>query len=177
MTDIDDVRSCHESQRRSDITPDALWPEIGFRRPDELLRRGPDGPPALADDELCVIRREDGDDCYLRATLILPIVGGSGCMVYGPWAQVCACSFCDYCDRFDDPDHRVRYPGGLATAIPGYDDVLGLPLQVVTQGAQRPRLVPEPDVDHPLVRDFYDGITGAEAELRLRSLLLIRQRP
>lgn len=47
-----------------------------------------------------------------------------------------------------------------------------MPMRVTTRGAYRPFVEPDPDVDHSLVRDFYDGISFEEAELRIRSLLL-----
>lgn len=47
-----------------------------------------------------------------------------------------------------------------------------MPVQVITRGEMRPLLVPDSTFGHPLVRDFYDGITRTEAELRIRSMLL-----
>ena len=56
--------------------------------------------------------------------------------------------------------------------IPGYEDTLNIPVDVVIQpGLQRPTLEPHPDHDHPLVRDFHQGITLEEAEARIQKMM------
>ena len=47
-----------------------------------------------------------------------------------------------------------------------------MPVLVRSQGHLRPVVVPDPAVEHPLVRDVHEGITREEAELRIRSFLL-----
>lgn len=174
MTGIDfDCAHCGTSYEGTDGTPGHPWPALGFRRPDPFLdldeagRRG-----AQADDDLCVIHRRERTDCFLRANLSVAVTGEDRFLEYGPWAQVDEACFSDYVHHVDDPLHARTYVGTLATAVPGYREIETVPVRIRTRGLHRPEIIPDPTFDHLLVRDYYDGITRAEAELRIRSFLL-----
>lgn len=149
------------------------WPALSFHRPDPYLELTPEEQErAHADDDLVVIDWGDQVDRFIRVTLSLPVIGHQRTLEYGPWVSLSEQSFTDYVDHWDDPDHHAHYFGWLSTAIPGYEFPQPLAMRVTTRGDLRPFLEPDPEVDHPLVRDFYDGISYEEAELRIRSLLL-----
>lgn len=175
MTGIDyDCAYCGEHHQGTDGSQADPWPALGFRRPDPYLdldtrsRR----MSAQATDDLCVIERGTRSDCFVRAILPLPIIGETISLEYGPWVQIGVGSYLDYVEHYDDPHHAQDYAGQLATALPGYTNPLSVPVQVITRGEMRPLLVPDSTFGHPLVRDFYDGITRTEGELRIRSMLL-----
>jgi hypothetical protein len=150
------------------------WPALGFHRPDPYLLLTPHERErhARATDDLCVIDRPGGQDCFVRGLLPLPIVGEPCILEYGPWVAVSASSFTDYVENYERADHREHYAGHLATAIPGYSRSAAVPAQVDTQGMFRPQVVPDSTFGHALVRDFYDGITRKEADLRVRETML-----
>src|SRR5699024_1173091 len=60
----------------------------------------------------------------------------------------------------------------LATALPGYEAAMTVPVLVSTRGPYRPMITPDSTFDHPLVRDFHGGVTRREAELRIRAFQL-----
>ncbi|GAA1487354.1 DUF2199 domain-containing protein [Brachybacterium sacelli] len=175
MAGIDfDCAYCGEHHRDTDGSASSPWPALAFRRPDPYLDLDTHARRfhARATDDLCVIDRDRGPDCYVRVTLSIPIRDEEITLEYGPWASVGEGSYLDYVEHYEDPDHREHYAGQLATAIPGYSHPFSVPVQVITRGMQRPVIVPDSTFGHALVRDFYDGISRTEAELRIRSMLL-----
>lgn len=59
----------------------------------------------------------------------------------------------------------------LANHMPDYDND-DIKLTVVTnQESERPAVFPHQSQDHPLVHDFYQGISFAEAERRIIKML------
>lgn len=174
MTGIDfDCPHCGDHFHDTDGTAQSPWPALTFRRPDPYLElTDRERRASQADNDLCVIHRSDHTDCFVRVVMSVPIIEQDRTLEYGPWARVSAFSFEDYLRHYERPDHRATYAGHLATAIPGYRDALSVPVQVLTRGLVRPEIVPDSTFEHPLVRDFYDGITRKEAELRIRSMLL-----
>lgn len=175
MTGIDfDCEHCGEHHEGTDGTATSPWPVLAFRRPDPYLELGTHARRfhAQATDDLCVIHHGGRPDCFVRVILSMPIIGEAVTLEYGPWAGLSGVSYEDYVEHYDDPDHREHYSGQLATAIPGYPNPFAVPVQVITRGMSRPLIVPDSTFGHPLVRDFYDGITRREAELRIRSTLL-----
>lgn len=42
---------------------------------------------------------------------------------------------------------------------------------VTKTGNDRPEIFPHEDFDHPFVKDYYEGITKAEAEKRINAIL------
>lgn len=175
MAGIDfDCAYCGEHHHGTDGSAASPWPALGFHRPDPYLELDTHARRfhARTTDDLCLIERGEGIDCFLRAILSLPITGEQITLEYGPWAAVSEAGYLDYAEHYEDPAHRELYAGQLATAIPGYEQPFAVPVQVITRGLERPLLVPDSTFGHALVRDFYDGISRREAELRIRSMLL-----
>ncbi|HEX4875704.1 MAG TPA: DUF2199 domain-containing protein, partial [Chitinophagaceae bacterium] len=65
--------------------------------------------------------------------------------------------------------------GWLSNDIPEYEIPEGsIPTTVFTRkDGLRPEVVPHKDFDHQLVRDYYEGITKAEAEKRIQTMVKI----
>lgn len=91
---------------------------------------------------------------------------------YGIWVSLSEASFNDYNDNYDNENHVTTYFGWLSSNLIGYDDTLGIPTNVNTrEGNDRPEVVPHKDQDHPFVRDYYNGISKEEAELRIKKAI------
>lgn len=175
MTGIDfDCPCCRTSHRDTDGSRTRPWPALAFRRPDAYLELTPSQlRSAQSTDDLCLIEGPDRTDCFVRAVMSLPIIQDPvRRLEYGPWISVSGSDFADYVEHYEDDRYRAAYAGHLATALPGYRAVSTVPVLVRTQGRFRPVISPDSTYDHPLVRDFHDGITRQEAELRIRSFQL-----
>lgn len=175
MTGIDfDCPCCRTSHRETDGSPLRPWPALAFRRPDPYLDLVPAHlHHAQATDDLCIIARPDRTECFIRAVMSFPVVQDPvRRLEYGPWVSVSGGDFDNYVAHYEDGAHRATYSGHLATALPGYEAVDTVPVLVRTRGAYRPMLSPDSTFDHPLVRDFHNGVTREEAELRIRAFLL-----
>lgn len=175
MTGIDfDCPCCRKTFRGTDGTSEHPWPALGFRRPDPYLELTlPELHHADATDDLCWIARPDRTDFFVRAVMTIPIRDDPARQLdYGPWVSIGESDFLAALEHVEDPGHRAVCAGRLATALPDYDEVTAVPVLVRARGLARPEIVPDPDFDHPLVRDVQEGITRAEAELRIRAFLL-----
>ena len=81
-------------------------------------------------------------------------------------------SFENYLENFDDQKEENQYFGWLSNYIPQYEFSNSIPTTVVTKtGNERPEIFPHKDFDHPFVKDYYEGITKAEAEKRINAIL------
>jgi hypothetical protein len=119
--------------------------------------------------DFCVITHPDQTDRFIRAVLYQKVIGDCRQLEYGLWTSLSEKSFNDYVENFNDENHEAQYFGWLSNNLPDYKFKESIPLTVVTQGGNaRPKLTPYEDVDHPFVRDYYNGITKKEAERRIR---------
>lgn len=175
MTGIDfDCPCCRTSHHDTDGSRLRPWPALAFRRPDAYLELTESRRHnAQATDDLCLIRWPDRTDCYIRVVMSLPITQDPVRRLdYGPWVSVSESDFNECLEHYEDDSYRAAYGGHLATALPGYRSVTTVPVLVRTRGRFRPVISPDSTFDHPLVRDFHDGITRKEAELRIRAFQL-----
>jgi hypothetical protein len=68
--------------------------------------------------------------------------------------------------------NETKYFGWLCNRIPEYRFDESIPVTVFTRlHGQRPEIIPHQGIDHPFVRDYYEGITKAEAEKRITDML------
>src|SRR5699024_12181676 len=87
---------------------------------------------------------------------------------YGPGVSREPRDFDDYVEHYEDDCSRATYSGRLATALPGYEAAMTVPVLVSTRGPYRPMTPPDSTFDHPLVPGFHGGATRREAELPIR---------
>jgi hypothetical protein len=81
-------------------------------------------------------------------------------------------NFDDYKVNYHNEEHEASYFGWLSNQLPGYENTTNIPISVFTRtGNHRPQVVPHEDFDHPLVKDYYNGISKAEAEWKINEML------
>lgn len=125
----------------------APWPH-GLRGDRDELRVGTDQLTADA----CRL----GDSRFVRAVLILPVIGTNATFAYGPWASV-------HPDSFEAALTGNGFEGcfaWLANRLPGWDTEHPLPCNLLPGPAgDRPRLEIHASCGHPLAQAQRDGIT------------------
>lgn len=175
MTGIDyDCAGCgcrHEGTDGSEANP---WPLLDFPRPEALLAMGPweQLTRSRSTEELCLIDNGRSVDCYLRGFLSLPVRGEEVELVHSPWVQVSENDYLDLVEHWEHPRYRGDFRGTLASALPGHEDALTVPVRVSAPGRLPPLITPARRSGHALVREAREGISREEAELRIRSMLL-----
>jgi len=77
-----------------------------------------------------------------------------------------------YSDNYKNNNHEVMYFGWLCNELPDYLNTINIPTTVFTKKEnERPEIVPHDDFDHPFVKDYYEGITKEEAEVRIQKMI------
>jgi hypothetical protein len=114
--------------------------------------------------DTCVI---DDDTFFVRAVLELPIIGAKEPFTWGVWVSQSRESYTRYTATFQQDQTGEGSFGWLTVTMPGYAEQ-SVPLESLAcdvrwgSGNLRPRIEPHPR-DHPLYRDFADGITWERA--------------
>jgi len=150
------------------------WPAIAFRVPNPYLHLTDEEKEyqAKISSDFCIIEYSDQTDYFIRATLSQDVIDNCKDLEYGLWVSLSEKSFNDYYTNFKKGNHITSYFGWLSSYIPGYDSTLEIPTTVYTKADnQRPEMFPREGFDHPFVKDYYDGITKAEAERRIEEML------
>lgn len=153
------------------------WPAIGFKEPFPYQTLSDEDKENIAelDDDFCVISYEDQTDRFIRVVLKQKIKGGceDDSLHYGVWVSLSEKSFDGYSEHFLEGNSETTYFGYLCTLIPEYEDTFSIKMTVVvSKGNERPEVFPHEDqIDHPFVRDYYEGITTEEAKARLAKLM------
>jgi hypothetical protein len=110
----------------------------------------------------CVI---DGEHFFILGNLDLPIVGREEIVRWSLWSSLSRANFERACDLWETEGRESQDPyfGWLSTAIPGYEQTVGLKVNVHTQPVGvRPhiRVLAQ---EHPLHRDQVEGISWERA--------------
>lgn len=108
----------------------------------------------------CVI---EPDRFFIRGSLELPVVDGTGPFVWDVWVSLSATNFKRASDRWYDPNRTEEPPyfGWLCNNIIGYPDTLSLKTNVHTREVGiRPYIELQPN-DHPLAVEQRERITTA----------------
>lgn len=153
------------------------WPALAFESPTSyhvLPEKMKEEIGELTSD-FCIVRHSDQIDRFIRATLTIKVNDHCEDLEYGLWVSLSEKSFQDYSTNFTNPDHAARYFGWLSNDIPEYEVPEGsIPTTVATRkNGLRPEIIPYEDFDHELVRDYYEGITKAEADTRIQAMLKV----
>lgn len=177
MTGIDfDCETCGEHHEEHDGTPASPWPLLEFPAPEAFLRMDPWDRilRTRLEETLCLIDNGRSTDAYVTAILRFPVRGEEAALLCAPWVHIDVDAFREALANFADPRYRETIPGTLATVLPGLEEPLGIPVRVQVTGGGLPPLI-SPDAHaraRPLAHELRVGITRAEAELRLRSMML-----
>jgi hypothetical protein len=152
------------------------WPALAFDSPTayHVLSDSMKQQIGELTDDFCVIRHPEQTDRYIRCTLTLKVVDHCEDLDYGAWVSLSEKSFLDYTENFKNYNHEGRYFGWFSNDIPEYEILESIPTTVFTRpDGLRPEIVPFENFDHPLVYDYYHGISKAEAERRIQAMLKV----
>ncbi|HJP67844.1 MAG TPA: DUF2199 domain-containing protein, partial [Sphingomicrobium sp.] len=109
--------------------------------------------------DLCVV---GGQDYFVRCVLEVQIQDADSMLGWGVWVSQSKSNFELYADTFDATPERVTF-GYFANRLPAYPDTVNMRTQVHWQtGRKRPIIELEPS-DHPLYRDWIEGIPRERA--------------
>ncbi|HTI60902.1 DUF2199 domain-containing protein [Mucilaginibacter sp.] len=150
------------------------WPALTYKSPQnyDQLSDGEKKKIAELSDDFCIIYYAGQTGRFIRCTLTQKVTDHCEDLQYGLWVSLSEKSFQDYSDNFDNENHKAGYFGWLSNALPDYTFDESIPMDVFAQpGNQRPDIAPHTDFDHPFVHDYYNGITKAEAERRIRDMM------
>jgi hypothetical protein len=150
------------------------WPALAFHAPDayHVLSVAEKESMANIDSDFCIIYHADQTDRFIRCTLTQQVNDHCEDLEYGLWVSLSEKSFNDYTENYQNENHETSYFGWLCNDIPEYEFNQHIPTTVFTRtGNQRPEIVPHEHVDHPFVKDYYQGISKEEAEKRIRTML------
>ena len=149
------------------------WPALSYFSPAKyhLLSENDKQKVATLDSDFCVINNPDQTDRFIRCTLTQKVTDHCKNLEYGLWVSLSEKSFQDYMDNFDNENHETGYFGWLSNNLPDYEFKESIPTNVYTRlGNQRPEIIPHKNFDHLFVYDYFNGITKAEAERRIKSM-------
>jgi hypothetical protein len=150
------------------------WPALTFTSPTSYNGLSDNMKKEIAElsSDFCIIRHTEQTDRFIRATLSIKVIDHCETLEYGIWVSLSEKSFQNYSENFGNPDHQENYFGWLSNNIPEYDPSVSIPTTVITRlNSQRPEIVPHENFDHQLIRDYYLGISKAEAEKRIEDML------
>ena len=127
---------------------------------------------AQLDSDFCSIEYPDQTDRFIRCVLVQKVNDYCQDLEYGFWVSLSEKSFNDYKENYDNENHETGYFGWLSSTIPQYKFDIDIPTDVITKrGNSRPEIIPHHGTDHPFVKDYYNGISKAEAEKRIHDML------
>jgi len=121
----------------------------------------------------CIINARGETHYFVRGCLEIPIQSSGRVFVWGVWTSLSEKSFDLMHDNWDNPKRTELPPcfGWLCTGIPSYPDTMYLKTHVhQREVGQRPLVVLEP-TDHPLAVHQRNGISTAELERIVTSVL------
>jgi len=150
------------------------WPALSYISPISYDILSDDEKKELGelDSDFCVINHPGRTDRFIRCTLTQKVIDYCEDLEYGLWVSLSEKSFQDYSDNYHNENHEAGYFGWLSNNLPDYNFDKSIPTNVFTRtGNQRPEIIPHENFDHPFVYDYYNGITRAEAERRIKSML------
>jgi len=121
------------------------------------------------DDDYCAI---DGEHFFVRGIIPVPIIGTAESFAWGVWGSLSREHFEELREMGDNPKRADLAPmfSWLSTKIDGYPDTLSLKMYAhIQKPPDRPRFELEP-TDHPLAREYHNGITPE----RVREIMISR---
>ena len=137
-------------------------PDLAFRWPDSYFRvpATERGTRINGTSDLCSI---DDDEFYIRGVILIPVNNHTEKAGLGVWVSQKRENFRTYVDNFESADIGPFF-GWLSNSIPFYEpDTWALKTMAHFQGpGKRPLIAVEPS-DHPLYKDFSEGVTFERA--------------
>ena len=138
---------------------------MGLPQPIYLLDEEERRSRAYVQEDFAVLHGQNGDRCFVRALLELPIDGEEGYFGYGAWVEVNAADVAVLGELWDDEEGQRASPfsGTLANELSPYAFTEGLPVRIRLRDVQLLPLVELADANHELVRAQRRGISRHRA--------------
>lgn len=133
-------------------------PDPWLAQTDEVREEGKIGS------DLCCYADDGRPVCSIRTTLEVPIRGVDEPFLWGVWVSVSWNDFIHYAETWGDPDTSKPYFGHIANRLPYNGFVYDLTADICPQSDDCRPLVKLHEADHPLYRDFIDGISIEKAQ-------------
>jgi hypothetical protein len=122
------------------------------------------------DSDYCAI---DDEQFYVRGIVQLPILGAGEDFCWGVWGSLSRENFeaLIRADAENKQPERTKMFSWLSSSLSDYPDTLSLKMdEVIQEGGMRPHFHLE-RTDHPLAKEFYEGITPERVkEIMFRAL-------
>lgn len=150
------------------------WPALTYTSPTHYNDLSEDEKETIGwlEGDFCTITHEDQIDRFIRVVMTIPVNDHCDDLDYGLWVSVSEKTFHDYWENFHNEEHKASYFGYVCNHLLGYENTLSVPSTVVTQSDnRRPMVFPFDDFAHPLVQDFYHGISKEEAKRRIAEMI------
>jgi hypothetical protein len=150
------------------------WPALGYNSPTYYSDLSDEDKETLAElnSDVCIIRHSDQTDRFVRGVLEIPVHDSCQNLSYGIWVSLSENSFEDYVINLDNENREGGYFGWICNNLEGYKTTLSIPSDVYLEpNGLRPLIVPHQSHEHPLVDDYYNGISIAEAEKRINAVI------
>lgn len=152
------------------------WPALTFDSPTSynILSDSMKNQIGELKDDFCIVHHPEQTDRFIRGTLTLKVIDHCEGLDYGVWVSLSEKNFHDYSENFNNASLETKYFGWFSNDIPEYEILESVPTTVFTRlNGLRPDIVPHEGFEHPLVHDYYHGITKAEAERRIQAMLKV----
>jgi hypothetical protein len=135
---------------------------LGLPQPIFLLDEDERRSRAYVEDDFAVL---DGERCFVRALVELPIYGEDGYFGYGAWVEVTKDDVTALGELWHDEDgwRSDAFSGTLANELSPYAFTEGLPVRIRLREVNLLPLVELEDGDHELVRAQRNGISPHRA--------------
>ncbi|GGK83149.1 DUF2199 domain-containing protein [Rufibacter glacialis] len=150
------------------------WPALTYTSPKHYndLSEEEKETKGWLEGDFCTITHENDIDRFIRVVMTIPVNDHCENLDYGLWVSVSEKTFHDYQEHYHDEQYETSYFGYVCNNLLGYEETLHVPSTVVTQiENRRPLVFPFEDFEHPLVKDFYHGISKEEAEKRIEEMI------
>ncbi|HEY6971641.1 MAG TPA: DUF2199 domain-containing protein [Candidatus Angelobacter sp.] len=138
---------------------------------EESHRTGQELSETFLDDDYCAI---EDRDFFVRGLIKIPILGTAETLCWGVWGSLSRSNF-ETLRKMGQQEKRTELPpmfSWLSTRIPEYPDTLSLKMHAhIQKPGLRPHFELEP-ADHPLAREYHDGIDPA----RVKEIMMGRLR-
>ena len=133
-------------------------PSLGYSSP-SYWEASANANGSFLTEDVCQI---EGRDFFIRGVLEIPIHDAPDPFSWGVWVTQSQANFERYLETIRDSPERMTF-GYLANRLPGYPDTLNLHTDVHWKGdGQRPWIALQ-KADHPLYRDWAQGISWKRA--------------
>lgn len=157
------------------------WPALTFDSPTSYNVLSDSKRKELEElsSDFCSVRHPEQTDRFIRGTLTLKVVDHCEDLEYGVWVSLSEKSFQDCFDNFGNSNHEAKYFGWFSNDIPEYEILESIPTTVFTRlNGLRPEIVPHENFEHPLVRDYYQGLQRKKRKSAFNqcSTLLMREK-